>query len=290
MKKSSTSIYLYLFLLVIVAFIFFVDKDRPEKTKEEAVEIKIDNSIYEKESKTIKKYENYIVPSRPSMDEESYLYAQIMFAQKKVTINDLKERDKMYVVLSYLDKDGYFEDKTYYQIYDDEGKELEKPKKISEKKYDPQREDKIVYKKISANKIQKIANNIFNEDIEIPKHIVYNNKIECTYDEKIECNSYKGNTITSEDYVKYVSSDLKDNEIHIYQKYLHQTHLNGLSPLDNGFEQIDDYDTTIKEITNGVIDKYGTTYKTTFRKGSDNKYYWYSTEPIEKKKNNTKNQ
>lgn len=282
MKKSRINIYLYIFLFIVVVFIFYIDKDRvKEETK--PVEQKVsttDTSVYEKESKTIKKYENYIVPSRPSMDEESYIFEQIMFAQKKVTIEDLKERDKMYVVLAYLEKDGYFEDKTYYQIYDDEGKELEKPKKISEKKYDPQRKDKIVYKKINANKIQKISNKIFNEDVEIPKHIIYNNKIECTYDEKIECSSYKGNIIVSEDYVKYVSSDLKNDEIHIYQKYLHQTHLSGLSPLDNGIEHIDDYDTTIKEITNGVIDKYGTTYKTTFKKDSNGNFYWYSTEPV----------
>ena len=282
---KNNSIYLYLFLFVVVAFVFFVDKDRVnDAIKKEEVVVEVDTSLYEKESKTIKKYENYIVPSRPSMDEESYLYSQIMFAPKKVTIADLDERDKMYVVLAYLEKDGYFEEKTYYQIYDDEGKELEKPKKISEKKYDPQREDKIVYKKISANKIQKIANKIFNEDVEIPKHIVYNNKIECTFDEKIECSSYKGSFIVNENYVKYVSSDLKNDEIHIYQKYLHQTHLSGVSPLDNGLEEIDMNENSIKEITNGVIDKYGTTYKTTFKKGANDKYYWYSTEPVEKSK------
>ena len=283
MKKGNKYIYLYFFLAVVILFIFFVDKNRAEgAVKEETVVIEVDNSLYEKESKTIKKYENYIVPTRPSIDEESYIYSQIMFSNKKVTIADLKERDKMYVVLAYLEKDGFFEEKTYYQIYDDEGKELEHPKKISEKKYNPQREDKIVYKKINANKIQKISNKIFATDIEIPKHIVYNNKIECTYDEKIECSSYKGNTIVSENYVKYVSSDLKNDEIHIYQKYLHQTHLNGLSPLDNGLEGIDMNENSIKEITNGVIDKYGTTYKTTFKKGDDDKYYWYSTEPVEK--------
>ncbi len=283
MKKNS--IYLYIFLFVVVAFIFFVDKDRVnDAIKKENVVVEVDTSIYEKESKTIKKYENYIVPTRPSMDEESYLFSPIMFNNKKVTINDLKERDKMYVVLSYLEKDGYFEEKTYYQIYDDEGKELEKPKKISEKKYNPQREDKIVYKKISANKIQKIAYKIFNEDVEIPKHIVYNNKIECTYDEKIECSSSYHDTIVNEDYVKYVSSDLKNDEIHIYQKYLHQTHLNGVIILTNGLETIDMNENSIKEITNGVIDKYGATYKTTFKKGADDKYYWYSTEPVEKSK------
>ncbi len=284
MKKGKTYIYLYFFLAIVIFFIFFIDKDRVNNAVlEKNVVVEVDTSIYEKESKTIKKYESYIVPTRPSMDEESYLYAQIMFASKKVTIADLKERDKMYVVFASLDKDGYFEEKTYYQIYDDEGKELEKPKKISEKKYNPQRKDKIVYKKLNANKIQKIANKIFNTDIEIPKHFVYNNNIECTYDEKIECSSYSGHiVIRNKDYVKYVSSDIKDDEIHIYQKYLAEVYLNGRTMLIDGQEAIDPQEYEIKEITNGVIDKYGSTYKTTFKKGADDKYYWYSTEPVEK--------
>ena len=286
MKKSRINIYLYLFLFIVVVFIFYIDKDRvKEETKPvEQKATTTDTSIYEKESKTIKKYEKYIVPTRPSMDEESYLTSQIMFSNKKVTIEDLKDRDKIYVVLAYLDKDGYFEDKTYYQIYDEEGNELDKQKKISEKKYNSQRGDIIVYKKITPNEIKKVANKIFNEDIEIPKHIIYNNKIECTFDENVECSDYQGCFIKSKDYVKYVSSDLKDDEIHIYQKFLHETTLNGETTLDNGIDIIDKDEDTIKEITNGVLDKYGTTYKTTFKKGADDKYYWYSTEPVEKSK------
>ena len=218
------------------------------------------------------------------MDEESNLFSPLMFSNKKVTIEDLKDRDKIYVVLAYLDNDGYFDDKTYYQIYDDEGNEIDKPKKISERKYSLQRGDIIVYKKIKPAEIKKIANKIFNDDIEIPKHILYNNKIECTFDESVECSDYQGCFIKSKDYVKYVSSDQKDDEIHIYQKFLHETSLNGVITLDNGLEEIDKDENSIKEVTNGVIDKYGTTYKTTFKKGTDDKYYWYSTEPVEKSK------
>jgi len=289
MKKSKVTIYLYLFLFLVVAFVFYIDKDRKPEEKEE-VKVTLDTSIYEKESKTIKKYENFIVPTRPSVDEESFLSSQIMFSNKKVTIADLKERDKMYTILSYLDKDGYFEDKTYYQIYDDEGNELDKQKKISEKKYNPQRGDMIVYKDINPNEIKKVANRIFNEDIEIPVHMIYNNSIECTFADKVECNLYQGCSIGSKDYVKYVSSDIKDDEIHIYQKFLHETSLNGVITLDNGLEEIDKDESSIKEITNGVLDKYGTTYKTTFKKSKDGKFYWYSSEPLEKAKSNTKNQ
>lgn len=281
--KGKTSIYLYLFLFVVVLFIFYVDKDRGVDTTSKKTQeiVLIDTSSYERESKTIQKYEKYILPTRPLSEEESFLYNLVMFDNKKVTIDSLDDKDKLSVVLSYLDKDDYFEDKTYYQIYDDEGNELEHPKKISEKKYSPERQDIIVYKKITTSKINKIANKIFDTDINIPEEIIYNNNIKCTYDEKVECSNYKS-SIVQEDYIRYVSSDLKDGEIHIYQKYLHETYLYGKVILTNGIETIDQEENGIKEITNDVIDKYGTTYKTTFKKGSDDKYYWYSTEPVEK--------
>ena len=89
------------------------------------------------------------------------------------------------------------------------------------KKYSFQRGDIIVYKKIKPSEIKKAANKIFNEDIEIPEHIIYNNTIECTFDENVECSDYQGCFIKSKDYVKYVSSDLKDDEIPLLEEYKH---------------------------------------------------------------------
>ncbi len=232
-----------------------------------------------------------------------------MFTDSKVTLNNLSLESKYAVIVGMMEEDGYFDNAEYFK-YTEAGNE-ESLVALSEeeaKKYDNEYgdltcdADMIVrkYYGITGDLINKYAEDIFG--IKNIRKVSFNfGCIECKYKNgEYDCRNYTGGYATRPFRweAKVVDYDKTDTEILLYHKafyvgfnnegsYVLMTDRDGLdvdnkgnikvnskkliTSLGNEFLTID---------TNDLLEEYGITFKSVFKKNNNGEYRWVSTEPV----------
>ena len=238
-------------------------------------------------------------------DNESYG----MFADYKVDNSNLSLYGKYSLIVQLLDRDGYFDEVEYYKYKEEDNYEdlilatEEDLKDYDKSGFNQCDSDVIVrkYPKINKSLISRYAKNIFGIDnIEILSFSYY--CISCDLvNGEYNCRNYTGGTGSSNaswEY-KYVDYEKNNDEMYIYHKafwgfndYLENGNENYVifNTDNNEKDDLKDYVKNDKLIAvvndfqydniDKLLDKYGVTFKSVFKKNSDGEYRWVSTEPI----------
>lgn len=253
-------------------------EEEPEEPKDESLETSLSVN-----SSEVKQLYDYILKVNENQEELTY-------RSETVTLEDLNDQLKIMTVFKNLSEDDADNTK---QVTDEYGQTT-----------------KHVY--YSKETVDKKAKSIFGDDVTI-KHQSSETLLAHAIDYKdgqYDCYEYQGggDYPWSMSCSKIESAEQKDNEIYIYDKYVHITSTDDESSTydiydssdktqkiaegvkyyklsyNEDLDSIDDREKaaelTMKnaeEVTNNKIK----TFKHTFKKGSDGNYYWYSTEPVE---------
>lgn len=284
MKKKKIIIIIVVGIAIFIAGCFLIHHLNDKKNKE-AEELLVANL-----AEQIVPYERSFL----GMEEDKYGY---MFSNIKIDHNNIGNGLKFGMIYRELLRTGY-DGVKYYRPQFEEDENLEDDidwddinnwEEIEESEYlGPQEDGSIkVYYEITREKVHEMARDMFGQDTLIDGDYTLSPAEGCSFrNDEYFCHNFAGGGTGVDFYMtKFDHYEKEGEDIVIYQKAYWLANSDETEKLivaascdSENVTEIDDYSSEFDET---LYQKYGRMYKSIFRKNSDGKYYWISSEPVE---------
>lgn len=297
-------------LLIVLAVLGFIKEKNIETAQSNAIQtsnvdtdMSINTEELDKNSELVKELYSKILKSNYIYCNDDGEFLGSFYKDKKVTVDDLSNEEKLVAVLQYLTENNKGKNMDFSDLEDEVLDKLEYyVGEVGDKGNSSEVE---IY---DDNEVKAAVEEIFGNNVNVTGFTIDNH---CAYvyeyyDEKYYSYSYPGGGygIGAYGYSEIQSAEKTGDYIYIYDKFIYRedyptdgeeyieyytdsTKNNSIDKIlfsDNNYKVIED---TIKDNVeaNNLISKYNeklNTYKHTFKKDANGNYYWVSTEPYNK--------